>query len=289
MPWMRGREKGRKGFSWLLFCLLLLSTWLMTACQEPINISITGSGTPSPTVITSTDGTSRPLDRWLMLATGVELRYEHWKGPSGNEDTIMITRFDPRRIALRVLYSPSTPHFISDWLKQEKGALAVINGGYFNDQGEATGLVVSDGQVYGSSYSGFGGMLYVDSQGAIHLRSLSQYPYSPGEQLQQATQSSPMLVLPGGKRTQFDADASSNRRTVVAFDKEGRLLFIISPDAAFSLDEFDDLLLASDLNIDVALNLDGGSSTGMYLNAGGQRFGVDSLTPVPIAIVLQPR
>ncbi|WP_069802903.1 phosphodiester glycosidase family protein [Thermogemmatispora onikobensis] len=289
MPWMRGRDKGRKGLFWLLLYWQLLIAWLLTACQGPLSISITGPGTPSPTVLTSTDGTSRPLDRWLMLATGVELRYEHWKGPSGNEDTIMIARFDPRRVALRVLYSPSAPHFISDWLKGQKGALAVINGGYFNDQGEATGLVVSDGQVYGTSYSGFGGMLYVDSQGAIHLRSLSQYPYSPGEQLQQATQSSPMLVLPGGKRTQFNADASSNRRTVVALDKEGRLLFIISPEAAFSLDEFDDLLLASDLNIDVALNLDGGSSTGMYLNASGQRFGVDSLTPVPIALVLQPR
>lgn len=121
MPWMRGREKGRKGFSWLLLCSLLLSTWLLTSCQEPISINITGPGTPSPTVLTSSDGTSRPLDRWLMLAMGVELRYEHWKGPSGNEDTIMITRFDPRRITLRVLYSPSTPHFISDWLKQEKG------------------------------------------------------------------------------------------------------------------------------------------------------------------------
>ncbi|MBX5452135.1 phosphodiester glycosidase family protein [Thermogemmatispora sp.] len=266
-----------------------MSAWLVTACQLPLTISITGVGTPSPTTLAATDGSSRPLDRWLTLTTGVELRYEHWKGPSGNEDTIMIARFEPQHVALRVLYSPSAPHFISDWLKLERGALAVVNGGYFNDQGEATGLVVSDGQVYGASYSGFGGMLYVDSQGTIHLRSLSQYPYSPGEQLQQATQSSPMLVLPGGKRTQFDADASSNRRTVVAFDKEGRLLFIISPEAAFSLDEFDDLLLASDLNIDVALNLDGGSSTGMYLNAGGQRVGVDSLTPVPIALVLQPR
>ncbi|WP_376796075.1 phosphodiester glycosidase family protein [Thermogemmatispora sp.] len=289
MPWMSGRDKGRKGFFWLLLQWLFLSAWLMTACQIPISISVTGPGTPSPTALASADGTGRPLDRWLTLATGVELRYEHWKGPSGNEDTVMITRFDPRHIALRVLYSPSAPHFISDWLKQEKGALAVVNGGYFNDQGQATGLVISDGQVYGTSYRGFGGMLYVDGQGAIHLRSLSQYPYSAGEQLQQATQSSPMLVLPGAKRTQFDADASSNRRTVVAFDKEGRLLFIVSPEAAFSLDEFDDLLLASDLQIDVALNLDGGSSTGLYLNAGGQRFGVDSLTPVPIALVLQPR
>jgi exopolysaccharide biosynthesis protein len=266
---------------------LILGCWLVTACDLPI--SITGAGTPSPATSSSTNASLMPLNTWIKLESGVELRYEHWKGESGNEDTLTIVRFDPRRVQLRVLYRPASPLFISDWMKQEKQALAVINGGYFNDQGQATGLVISDGQVYGTSYSGFGGMLYVDARGQIHLRSLSQFPYNPGEQLREATQSSPMLVLPGGKRTQFNADASSNRRTAVALDKQGRLLFIISPGAAFSLDEFDDLLLASDLGVSVALNLDGGSSTGLYLNAGGQQVAIDSLAPVPIALVIQPR
>jgi uncharacterized protein YigE (DUF2233 family) len=272
---------------WPLFCYLGLSC-LLAACSLPISIS--GAGTPSPGQTTSSaEVGSAPLNRWLTLAPGVQLRYEHWKGQSGNEDTLTITRFDPRHITLRVLYQPSDPLFISDWMKQEKQALAVINGGYFNDQDEATGLVISDGHRYGNSYTGFGGMLYVDAQGQIHLRSLSQYPYDPAEQLQEAVQSAPMLVLPGGKRTQFAADASSNRRTVVAFDRQGELLFIVSPDMAFSLDEFDDLLLASDLQIDVALNLDGGSSTGLYLNAGHQHVAIDSLSPVPMALVIASR
>lgn len=95
-------------------------------------------------------------------------------------------------------------------------------------QGEVTALVVSNGKVFGESYAGFGGMLSVNSQGKVSLRSLHQQPYNPNkEQLEQATQSAPMLML-GGKRTQFNADASQTRRSIVAMDKQGRLLFIVT-------------------------------------------------------------
>jgi uncharacterized protein YigE (DUF2233 family) len=160
-----------------------------------------------------------------------------------------------------------------DWMQQEQ-ATAIINGGYFDQQNNATGLVISNGQVSGASYSGFGGMLSVDYNGVIKLRSLRDQPYNPNnEQLKQATQSSPMLII-GGKRTQFNANAASQRRSIVAIDKQGRLLLIASPASAFSLDELADLLAASDLSIETALNLDGGASTGLYLNAGSQQASI---------------
>ena len=41
----------------------------------------------------------------------------------------------------------------------------------------------------------FGGLLAIDAQGNVILRSLNQQPYDPTtEQFQQATESSPMLV-----------------------------------------------------------------------------------------------
>jgi hypothetical protein len=70
-------------------------------------------------------------------------------------------------------------------------------------------------------------------------------------------------------------------------DKQGRLLLIVSPLAAFTLDELADLLVSSDLSIDTALNLDGGSSTGLYLNAGKQHVTIDSLAALPLVIVLK--
>jgi exopolysaccharide biosynthesis protein len=226
------------------------------------------------------------LNTWQHVSSGVEVRYEDWKSPGNNEDTMTIVRFDLSKVHLSVGYQPSNPMSISDWAKQTN-ALAVINGGYFDQTDNTTSLVVSNGQAYGTSYNGFGGMLSVDTQGNVRLRSLSQTPYDPNsEQLQQATQSSPMLVI-NSKRTQFNANAASERRSIVAQDTQGRLLFIVSPNNAFSLDELADLLVSSDLSIKNALNLDGGASTGLYMKAGSQPVEVDSIAALPIVIAVK--
>src|SRR5258708_12168413 len=128
-------------------------------------------------------------------------------------------------------------------------------------------------------------MIWVNSQGKVSLRSLHQQPYYPNkEQLEQATQSSPMLML-GGKRTQFNADASQTRRSIVAMDKQSRLLFIVSPGQVFSLDQLADQLATSDLSIDMALNLDGGASTSLYINAAHSNVPIYSLPNLPLMII----
>jgi exopolysaccharide biosynthesis protein len=218
----------------------------------------------------------------------VEVRYEDWKSPGNNEDTVTIVRFDLRRITLSVAYQPTKPLSMSEWMQKEH-ATAIINGGYFDNQNNATALVVSNGQSFGSSYNGFGGMLSVDSQGHIALRSLRQHPYDPNnDQLRQATQSSPMLVL-NGKATQFNANAASSRRSVIAIDKQGRLLLIVSPSQAFSLGELEDLLVNSDLSINTALNLDGGASTGLYVNTRSQQVAIDAFSNLPIAVIVKAK
>ena len=262
----------------LLVCLLV---GVLVACEVFPAVS---NSSISPNTV-GIAGTGSTLNVWQQAAPGIELRYEHWRSPGPDDDTVVITRFDLHRIHLKVEYQPAQPMLLSNWLTKEH-ATAVINGGYFDAQNEATALVVSDGRAYGTSYDGFGGMLSVDGAGNVNLRSLDRQAYDPNnEQLQQATQSSPLLVL-NGKRTQFSANAASQRRSVVAMDKQGRLLLIVSPLAAFTLDELADLLVSSDLAIDTALNLDGGSSTGLYLNAGKQHVTINSLVAVPIVIVL---
>ena len=265
-----------------LFLLLPLLFCVLAGCDLTINVP------SSPSSGSSANSSGTPaLNTWIQAAPGVEIRYEDWKSPGDNEDTVTIVRFDVSRIRLSVAYLPTDPLTMSNWMKKDQ-ATAIINGGYFDDQNNAEGLVIANGQASGTSYSGFGGMLSVNSEGQIRLRSLSEAPYDPGEQLEQATQSSPLLML-HGKRTQFSADAASSRRSVVAIDKQGRLLFIASPGMAFSLDELADLLVSSDLSIDTALNLDGGASTGLYVNAGSQHVSIDAVTPLPIVIVVKAK
>jgi uncharacterized protein YigE (DUF2233 family) len=271
-----------------MFLLLSLLICSLVSCDLP-TVSV-GSSTPTVSSPTNTPGdqgqNSPQLNTWYPGARGVEVRYEDWKSPGNNEDTVTIVRFDLHHVKLSVKYQPDQPLLMSEWAQQEH-ATAIINGGYFDDQNKATALVVSNGQSFGTSYNGFGGMLSVNDRGSISLRSLSQHPYDPNnEQLNQATQSSPMLVL-NGKATQFNADAGGSRRSIVAIDKQGRLLLIASPSMAFSLGELEDLLVSSDLSIDRALNLDGGASTGLYVNSGKQKVAIDSVAKVPIVIIVR--
>ena len=268
----------------LLLCLIICS---LTSCDLVPSVSINGTPITSAPTNIAAQGTPQ-LNTWYKGTAGVEVRYEDWKSPGDNEDTVTIVRFDLHYVNLSVAYQPATPLLLSEWMQKEH-ATAIINGGYFDDQDNATALTISNGQAFGSSYNGFGGMLSVDTHGTTSLRSLNQQPYDPNnEQLQQATQSSPMLVL-GGKATQFNANAASSRRSVVAMDKQGRLLFIVSPNMAFTLGELSDLLVASDLSIDRALNLDGGASTGLYMNSGKQQAAIDSIAKLPIVVIIKEK
>lgn len=262
-------------------CLLgfLFLIPLLAGCDALPNITISvGAQTPTPTVNT-----------WHKAATGVEVRSEVWKSPSttGVSDTVSIVRFDLHYVKLSVAYQPNQPLSMQGWMQKEH-ATALMNGGYFDGQDNATALVIAGGQASGTSYDGFGGMLDVTSQGKVQLRSLRDQPYNPDEGLTQATQCTPMLLV-DGKRTQFDSDHKASPRSVVALDKQGRMLFIASPGVAFTLDDMANLLQQSDLNLETALNLDGGSSTGLYVNGGSQSITIDSYVNLPLMIVVKEK
>jgi len=263
---------------YVLLCFLIFP---LASCDVLPGVTVSVTPAPSPS-------NGPQLNVWNRVANGVEVRNEDWKNGNGDDDTVTIVRFDTRKIKVSVGYQPGQPMSINDWTQQQH-PLALINGGYFDQQFNATALVVSNGKGFGQSYQGFGGMLAVNSQGSLSLRSLRQQPYDPNaEQLEQATQSAPVLIL-AGKRTQFNADASQTRRSVVAMDKQGRLLFIVSPNPIFSLDELADQLASSDLSIEVAFNLDGGSSTGLYVNGGRSQVSIDSLAKLPLVIIVKAR
>ncbi|GCE19894.1 phosphodiester glycosidase family protein [Dictyobacter kobayashii] len=263
----------------LLIALLVCS---LLACDVVPSITFNGTPVTAP----SKAGGSDTLNTWTQTQPGVELRRELWKSAGGNEDTVTITRFDLHKVHISIGYQPDKPLQLKDWM-QQTNAIAIINGGYFDQHNQATALLISNGQASGSSYQGCCGMLAVDAQNNVSIQSLRDQPYDPNtQQLQQATQSRPMLLI-DGKRTQFEETAAASPRSVVAMDNQGRLLFIVSPAQTFSIDEMADLLVQSDLSLKTALNLDGGSSTGLYLRSGGQQVSLDSVSALPIVIIVK--
>jgi len=174
---------------------------------------------------------------------------------------------------------------VSVWAKLVQSPL-VINGGYFSPEGKTVSLLVSDGQTWGASYGDYAGMFAVTPDEQVSVRWLRAWPYDPNEPLRQGVQSFPVLVKPGGVMG-FPADADDgrpSRRTVVAQDYTGRILLIVAPRGYLSLHQLARFLAESDMDVDVALNLDGGYSTGLWLSAGERSVEIDSLVPVPSII-----
>jgi uncharacterized protein YigE (DUF2233 family) len=82
-------------------------------------------------------------------------------------------------------------------------------------------------------------------------------------------------------------DKKVSPRTAIALDRSGRVIVLVCPSPIFTLRDLASFLVDSDLGVDVALNLDGGTSSGMWLSAGQQRVELDSFVPVPSVIVVQ--
>ncbi|HJZ49467.1 MAG TPA: phosphodiester glycosidase family protein, partial [Roseiflexaceae bacterium] len=237
--------------------------------------------TPAPTPAHDTG--------WLPGRPGVELRRMRTTAGPGHLDVpLTVVRLDPARVRLRVAYAPDHPRGLRTWF-EERRPLAAINGSFFTPKYQATALLISDGVISGESYAGFGGMLAVASDGSIDLWALHDRPYDPGAAFEQALQSFPMLVFPGGEPTAIEDDRQRARRSVVAIDRAGRLLLLVSPTSDFTLRGVAEWLSRSDLDVDRALNLDGGASTGLYLIDGPLQETIDSFGPLPIVLLVEAR
>jgi uncharacterized protein YigE (DUF2233 family) len=232
--------------------------------------------------------TAAPADTgWLAAAPGVELR--RLVVLVGEQAApVSVVRLDPAQVRLAVGYNPEAPQALAAWAG-DAGAVAAINGGFFDEAGRAVALVVHEGRSSGESYVGRGGMFAVTPEGEVWLRGLAEAPYDPAEPVAEALQGWPMLVRPGGEVAYTHEDGERSRRSAVAVDSAGRPLLIAAPTAAFTLRELATWLAASDLEIASAVNLDGGSSTGLIVRSEAAPERIDPFAPLPIVLLVLPK
>ena len=232
--------------------------------------------TPSPT------RTPVPADTgWQPAGDGVEIR-ELDVAHQLRRDRLFIARVHPGRVTFRVRYDPIRPLRVGQWLAED-GARLAVNGGFFDPQNRALGLLIADGVPFGQTYVDLGGLFGV-REGRVQVRSLIVQPYTPGEAFDQMVQSFPTLLVDGAINAEIRDDGRTAPRAVVGVDRQGRVVFLVSPRPAFSVTGLATWLARSDLDLDSALNLDGGTSSGLLVRTGNGTWGVDSWVPVPAVI-----
>ena len=238
---------------------------------------------PSPTAIVPDSG-------WESLRLGLERRIVNLFNEDREDvEQLYMLRLDPDRFRFGVAYHPKL-RSLEAWLA-ETDALLVVNGGYFRQEEDRylpNGLTVVNGEAIGTSYGSFGGMLAVTADGP-DLRWLAQTPYDPNERLLAAVQSFPVLVKPGGEIgfPEQHEDGRQARRTVIGQDRNGRFLFVIASRGHFTLHQLSVYLVQTDLDLDLAINLDGGPSSGLLLASPAEK--VPAYIPLPVVITVHSR
>jgi uncharacterized protein YigE (DUF2233 family) len=276
---------------WMIIAIILallltcgLSALVATPTPTPTSTpTVTPTWTPAPTP------TRPPADTgWRPITQGVAVRNIRVSLSTGVE-LVTIARIDPARAVLDLRVAPGGGRRVSAWAAAEN-ALVTVNAGYFTEEQQITGLTIAAGERFGTPYGDFAGMLAVPPAGPPEVRWLREHPYDPTEPLRAGVQSFPVLVKPGGVMG-FPADADAGqvaRRTVVAQDRQGRLLFLTASNGYFSLHELAKWLVDSDLEVDAALNLDGGKSSGLWVR-GEVSAQQDSYVEIPAVIVVWER
>jgi uncharacterized protein YigE (DUF2233 family) len=246
------------------FFILLL---LLTGCflQEAVPTA-TPTIPPEPTA-----------EGWETLANGLEFR-------SYNE-LLKTLRIDPANYEFRVYYRPDEPLRIEEWETLLPDAALIINANFFTPENTVLGLLVSDGVVYGQSYTDRGGTFYV-LDGQVGLRSNIAEPYQ-GEPYSQAVQAFPMLIYDGQAAYERESDISPSRRTVIGMDSQGRVIIMVTIGFGMGLYPLSQYLPTTDLGLVRALNLDGGGSSMLYVAANA--YEIHSFDPVPAVLAVYPR
>ncbi|MBZ0295305.1 MAG: phosphodiester glycosidase family protein, partial [Anaerolineae bacterium] len=228
--------------------LLILYVLLLTGCMLNFQPASAPSVNPEETA------------DWQTLAPGFEQRTYRLQDDAIGQ--LEVLRIDPTRYTFRAHYVPGEVKRAREWQAFLAGTAAFVNANFFDVDNRILGLFVADGVVFGTSYQDRGGTFLVQN-GQPRIRSNILEPYR-GEQLEQAVQAFPMLVIDGESVYQGAPSERISRRTVVAQDRQGRVLLMVTPGFGMTLEALSNYLPTTDMDILTALNLDGGGSTMLY-------------------------
>ena len=185
---------------------------------------------------------------------------------SGRSAELHVISFPMKSHTFAVMDNPEGA-FTLETAAQKRGALAAVNGGYFHADRRPLGLVIRDGkELHGQERAKLLSGIVAVRDGRVTLQRVAEF--KPGAAVHEALQAGPFLIDAGKPVPGLNA-ARAAARAIVFTDGKGRAGFILC--RFTTLAETAEILategLLSGARITRALNLDGGSSTGLWLRS----------------------
>jgi hypothetical protein len=195
---------------------------------------------------------------WQQIDQGFEVAELPVIADGAEVDRIFLARVDPHQFRFVVRNAAAGNKEVGDWM-DELGAVLVINGSYFSQQGTPDTPFLSAGVLLGpSKYEAKHGA-FVASYESAKIYDLSHEDWrSVFRGAHDALVSYPLLIAEDGtSRVSADPHWLANR-SFVAQDPAGNIILGTTKEAFFSLERLAAFLRAAPLGLTIALNLDGG-------------------------------
>jgi uncharacterized protein YigE (DUF2233 family) len=192
--------------------------------------------------------------------------------PAGTARLVAVL-FDNRSHTLRVVESPKPGEAALADVMESRGALAGVNGGYFEPDFTPVGLVVAEGKTRQPFKKAklLSGFIAVSPKGSVSILRSGRFDPKPGA-YREALQCGPMLVENSSPVAGLNAEKIA-RRTVVATGSGRRVALVYL--TAVTLADAAKILATPEIfgtwKPASALNLDGGSSSGLWVQDGVSR------------------
>jgi uncharacterized protein YigE (DUF2233 family) len=218
-----------------------------------------------------------PKIHWQTLSSGLSFNRWEVRSEKSPANIITILRLDPHFWSSRVYFNRG-PLSIKEW-QQKTGAPVICNGGFYQENFEPAGRILSNGLSLGPFKNRHmkGMFLSEPKKGFENLPKtiLIDLKNSKGEEqisyYEQGIQSFPILLDPQG-RVRVNPSSFQANRTVLAQDEKGFLYVLIAEKPYFTLYDLGYYLKSLPLGFQFILNLDGGSRTQLLIQLKGFHY-----------------
>lgn len=195
---------------------------------------------------------------WSETAPGFETAEMPVHSGNKQVDRILLTRIDPEKFRFIVRYAPGGGHEAGTWMKR-LDAILVLNGSYYAKDGSPDTPLLAGKRLLGPpDYQATHGAFIV-SPDFTGIRDLQGTGWrSAYLNAEDGMVSYPLLIATGGK-IRFAASARKAKRSFIAMEKKsGSIILGTTKSDSFTLNELAVFLRDGPLQLEMALNLDGG-------------------------------
>jgi len=217
------------------------------------------------------------LAQWAPLEKGLAYRSSNFSS-SSDDQQIHLLRIDPSRFRVDVLLGKDfgTPILTAQRYREKSGAIAAINGGFFDEFHHSMGLLHRNGKTLNPLRNNSWGVFVIEGK---HPKIIARKDWNPAGVLT-ALQVGPRLVV-DGKVLGFKETLPA-RRSAVGITQDGQVVIAVSEKPIY-LKEWAEFLKQDCVQ---ALNLDGGGSTQLSVATPKIKITIEGETAVPNVVAV---